>query len=45
MKALMIKIVFLCLLASPALHSEGIGMKTLDAEDAACWCRLARFFQ
>ncbi len=36
MKALMIKIVFLCLLASPALHSEGIGMKTLDAEE----CRM-----
>lgn len=32
MKAFILKIVFLFLLVSPALHSEGIGIKTLDAE-------------
>ncbi len=36
MKALIIKIVCLCLLVSPALHSQGVAIKRLDAEE----CRI-----
>ncbi|MBR9865911.1 MAG: hypothetical protein GYB20_02315 [Oceanospirillales bacterium] len=32
MKTFILKIVFLFLLVSPSLHSEGVGIKTLDAE-------------